>query len=123
VGSAAAGGDITEAPPTISKVKLKIVTKPQHALVKLNGAELGRTPLDVDVAPVDTAALEISADGYDRESRSLALITDQTLDIALSKKASSGNRPPAPRPRPPKTGSATANSPPPDSDLDIRMHR
>jgi serine/threonine-protein kinase len=123
VGSAAASGDLVEAPPTVSKVKLKIVTKPQHALIKLNGTELGRTPLDLEVAPVDRAALEIIAEGYDRESRSLALITDQTLDITLSKKAASGgNHAPPPRPRP-KTGSASANTPPPDSDLEIRMHR
>jgi hypothetical protein len=111
---------IADTPPTVSKVKLKIATKPQHALVRLNGIELGRAPLDMEVAPVDNASLEIVADGYETQSRSLALITDQTLDITLTHKhVSSGSTTPKEHPKPPKTGSAA----PPDSDLDIRMHR
>ena len=118
VGSEAAIADL---PPTVSKVKLKISTKPQHALITLNGIELGRTPLDLDVAPVDNASLEITADGYDTQSRTLALISDQTLDITLTHKPHvSVSTPPKDHPKPPKTGSA---APPPDSDLDIRMHR
>jgi serine/threonine protein kinase len=113
---------IADTPPTISKVKLKIATKPSHALVRLNGIELGRAPLDMEVAPVDNASLEIVADGYETQSRSLALVTDQTLDITLTHKQHAGPTPPKdhPKPPPPKTGSAV---PPPDSDLEIRMHR
>jgi hypothetical protein len=117
-----AEASIADTPPTVAKVKLKIATKPQHALIKLNGIDLGRAPLDMDVAPVDTASLEIVADGYETQSRSLALVTDQTLDITLTHKqhVSSGSTPPKEHPKPPKAGSA---APPPDSDLDIRMHR
>lgn len=124
--------DVTTAPPATTKVKLKVTTKPGKAMVRLDGAELGRTPLDVAVAPQDVAKLEIVADGYDKESRQLALISDQTLDITLNKKPSSGggtsattNRPPKVAPSTKGNGSATAGSAAPagDSDLDIRMHR
>jgi len=103
----------------VSKVKLKIATKPQHAMIKLNGIELGRTPLDLEVVPVDQASLEIVAEGYDTQSRSLALISDQTLDITLARKQQHSSQPPKEHPKqPPKTGSNT-----PEGDLDIRMHR
>ncbi|CAN5683011.1 hypothetical protein BH11MYX1_BH11MYX1_08300 [soil metagenome] len=121
VGSEAAA---EQAPPTVSKVKLKIATKPTHAMVKLNGTELGRTPLEIEVAPVENAALEILAEGYDAQSRSLALVTDQTLDITLAKKAQPHTQALPPRVDHPKhTGSATTAPPPPNDDLEIRMHR
>ncbi|MFT3699794.1 MAG: serine/threonine-protein kinase [Kofleriaceae bacterium] len=123
--------DIANAPPTVSKVKLKVVTKPRAAMVKLDGAELGRTPLDLEVAPQDMAKLEIVADGYDKESRQLALLSDQTLEVTLNRKQSSGggstttNRTPkVPQQQQTKgSGSQPAGSAAGDSDLDIRMHR
>jgi serine/threonine-protein kinase len=110
-------------PSPVARVKLKIATEPAHARVTLDGVELGRTPLELEVAPADHAALEIVADGYDAQTRTIALTSDQTLDLALVRKAPAHVAPVRDRPKAPvKTGSGSSAAPA-DTDLDIRMHR
>jgi hypothetical protein len=129
-----AASDEQDPTPSVKNVKLSIKSKPAHALVKLNGTELGHTPLANDVAPVDNATIEISADGYDTETEKISLATDQTIDVSLNRKGSAvvvrqpPHRDPPQPPRTTKPPGGTGSASPTTStgsgaDLEIRGRR
>jgi hypothetical protein len=110
--------------PAAPTVKLQVTSRPTRALIRMNGNDLGRTPLAVDVPAADTAALEIVADGYQPERRSIALRADQVLDVALVRVRVASPTPPVTHPPPahPHPPTPPAVTPPPN-DLEIRTHR
>src|SRR5262245_25660364 len=61
-----------------------IRSRPPGALVTMDGQQLGRTPLDREIAG-GAHTLQISADGYDASERSLTVVSgvDETLDLEL----------------------------------------
>jgi len=109
--------------PATPAVKLQVTSRPTRALIRMNGSDLGRTPLAVDVPAADTAALEISADGYQTERRTVALRADQSFEVVLARVRVASPPPVVPHPPVHPHPPTTPAVPPPPNDLEIRTHR
>jgi len=135
VGSGGAGDPADSTAP--KKVKLNITTNPKgvKAVVKLDGNEIGHTPLlDASVSPEDSGKLEISAEGFETETRNLVLDRDASLEVTLNRAKTV--TPPhnntqvhtttAVRTTKTTPGAGSASTPPPDTSgggLEIRIKR
>jgi serine/threonine protein kinase len=78
---------IVAAPPAPLPVtaRLRIVTHPEGATVRVRGEERGTTPIDLEMTRSDDPlAIEIAHPGYSPWSESVTLDADRTVDVWLS---------------------------------------
>lgn len=72
-------------PPKPARFTLKIESKPEGAVVELEGKEVGKTPLTLsDLDPAVSKQLELRADGYLSKREEIEWPTDGALEVALS---------------------------------------
>lgn len=76
------------------KVYLKIITKPDNALISINNLGRGVSPLQILVTPGEDQKIQVNKIGYDPIVRTLTLQDDQTVIIEMMAQGASGENKP-----------------------------
>jgi serine/threonine-protein kinase len=76
---------VTPAPAAASRVTLEVRSTPPGAKVVRTdtGAELGVTPLSMELDPVDALPLSLSLDGHEPGARTVKLLANASLEVDL----------------------------------------
>ncbi|MCF6149999.1 MAG: PEGA domain-containing protein [Candidatus Kuenenia sp.] len=69
---------------------LSLRTEPAGANVMVDGTFAGRTPLDIYLSPETTHLLQISKAGYENMEQNVAVVSDETKNLALELTANTG---------------------------------
>lgn len=75
------------------RVQLKVTSAPSGARVKLNGVDVGSTPLEQPVTPVTHAVITVSLPGHATHQRSMVLMDDVAFHVALEAAAAPARSP------------------------------
>lgn len=65
------------------KLPVSIVSQPPNALVALNGRELGRTPLEIELSCAETGELAVTRDGFHVRARTLNGLRPGDLEMVF----------------------------------------
>lgn len=65
---------------------IDIVSTPHNATVKINGKEVGKTPLSIDNLLEGEYKVDVSLDGYTNESRVVSILENETAAVETSLK-------------------------------------
>lgn len=99
-------------PPAPKRFTLKVESRPEGAVVELEGKEVGTTPLTLsDIDPAEVKQLELKADGYLSRSETIDWPADGALEVSLSIELEEAPKPKRAAPRPRAAQKAEAIAP------------